>query len=64
MTKCHSGGTFVTTRKPFFLRTINTHGLRKVRFLLPEVAVSLIILQIRQALPQNKISSKTLKLLS
>ena len=32
-----------------FLRAIITHGLRKVRFSLPEMAVSLIIMQIRHA---------------
>ena len=43
----------------YFLETINTHGLRKVRLPLPEVVVSLINMQIRQAL-QKKIFSITL----
>ena len=60
MTKFHSGGIFCYHTETILLRTANTHGLRKVHFPSQEVAVSLIIKQIRQA---NKISSITLKLI-
>ena len=56
-------GTFCYHTETTFLRTINTHGLTKVRFPLPEVAVSLSIMQIMQTLPKNKTSSMTLKLI-
>ena len=44
-----------------FLITINTHGLRKVRFPLPEATVSLIILQNKQALPKKQDFSNNFK---
>ena len=63
MKKFTVGGTFGHPTETIYLRTINAHEDRKVRFPLPEVAVLLLIMQIRQALPKNKISSITLKLI-
>ena len=48
LSKLQSGGTFCYHTETFFIRTINTHRLKKVRFPLPECAVLLIIMQIRQ----------------
>ena len=60
MTVSQWGVLFVTTRKTFFYEPSIP---MEVRFSLPEVAVSLIIMQIWQALPKNKIFSITLKLI-
>ena len=61
MTKILSGVLFLLPRGNHFLK--NYHGFSKGRFQLPEVVVSLINMQISQALPQNKISSICFKLI-
>ena len=57
MTKKSQWGVLLLPHGNHFFRTINTHCPKwKVWFPLPEVGVSLIIMQIGQALPENKIN--------
>ena len=56
MTTFPVGGTFCYHLEIIFVKTIKTPGYRKVRFPLPEMEVSLIIIQIKQTLHKTMIS--------